>query len=205
VIEDASPEQLEGFAKQRTRWLTAAADLGFAQAANQLGEDAQAAGDLELAYACFSRAARMGLAAGMKNQAFLQMQGKGTEQDVAAGAAASLLAAKAGDSFAMINLAMHCLQGPDGTSDEKAAREWIDRAVATGHWAGALEKALAMLVGNYGFERSEREAHQLLEKAAASRRGDVLYLIAGFYARGDGVAADARMTRPMLAVAWMIA
>ncbi len=181
-------QQLER--QRRSEWLAAAAKGGFAQAENDLGLAAQASKDFAAAIAHYRRAAELGLAEGMKNQAFLLLQGSGAAKDPRGAFELSLRAAEAGDAFAAINVAASLERGWGTDPDPVLSRRWLDRAAATGHWVALLERGMALLRGSYGCAKDQKAALRDLDQAGEVRSAEVLSRLAAFFATGEGVAVD---------------
>lgn len=190
VRTDKPDESLQNKFKDeelRWGWLVKSAEKGFTQAMDEVGRAYQNGRKEKEAYTWYSRAAREGLAAGLRNQGYLKMMGWGTRKDVAESIKTTRKAAEAGDVFAMINMGVYRDRGMGLERDGAKARQWIDRAGDSGHFMGAIEKGLALLAGNYGYKKSEKQGKAYLRKGIESRNGEALLKIASFYARGTGL------------------
>jgi TPR repeat protein len=197
-------------AERRRRHLEAAAEAGFAQACDTLGGDYQhpmavfhQKPDLEKAYAWYERAGRSGLGVALRNQSFFLANGLSADKDEKRALEIALRGAEAGDAMAMINAAMFFRDGTGTQKDVGLARHWIDRAAATGHWAGFLEKGFALQVGAYGYETNRTAGVAEWQKALGTRNCEVLEMLSAFYANG-AVGEPDRKTAVKLAEAAFI-
>lgn len=105
------------------------------------------------------RAANLGSSTGQRYAGYFLVTGIGTAPDVQRGLKLTREAADGGDAFAMINMAVFHTQGAGVTQDAAQAKPWIERAAATGHWMGQLEKGAGKMLGVYGFRIGMLRAH----------------------------------------------
>jgi len=171
----------------RSERLLKSAQRGVAQAMDEIGEAHQASENWNSAYEFYERAAKSGLAAGLKNQGYLMMEGKGCTKNVEQAVKLTLEAAERGDIYATINIGMFHERGMGREKSSVEARKWIDRAAASGNYEGCFEKGLALLMGHYGYEKDPVKAKALLQQAADSGACTALYRIANWYGRGIGL------------------
>ena len=190
----ANPREIDIVSERQKRqdWLTKSAERGFAQACNELGRQSQKKQDLANALVWYKRSAEIGLAEGMKNVGALLMAGQGAERDATAAAEVTLEAAKRGDVFAMVNLAVWYDRGWGVESNREAARDWIMKAAQTGHWMGPMECGLALLTGNYGFQVDRPRGMRQLQRAVETGCKYPLSTIAGWYAAGSCIGQDGK-------------
>lgn len=172
---------------RRSERLTRSAERGVAQALNEIGEAHQESENWNSAYEFYARAAKSGLAAGLKNQGFMVMEGRGCTKNQEQALKLTQDAAERGDIYAIINVGMFCERGMGREKSSVEARKWIDRAAASGHYDGAFEKGLALLMGNYGYEKNPANGIALLQQAASSGSGTALFRLANWYGRGIGL------------------
>jgi TPR repeat protein len=176
--------------KQRSDRLRAAAAGGFAQACGQIGQDYQKAKEDKKAYEWFAKAAKLGLASGMKDQGFLLFSGRGVERDAEEGLKITRQAADRGDVFAILNMAAFYARGLGVDKDQETARQWLDKAVKSGNYWGRLENSLALATGRYGSKPDKKAAVQEMGRALETRNREVLEVLASWYAEGEVVDAD---------------
>ncbi len=190
-IHGKTPEDIfkQDEENRKRNWdhLCDAAENGVAEACDTIGAGYQADNDMKLAYEWYGKAAKMGLASGLKNQAFLLLRGLGAEKDEKLAARIMTDAAERGDVFAMVNLGVFYDRGMGVKPSQKAAQKWIDRAAGSGHWMGLIEKGLALLQGTYGYKKNVKEGQELLQKAVQTQSPDVLLRIANWYVAGNGL------------------
>jgi TPR repeat protein len=164
-----------------------AADAGFAQACAEVAGDYQKQGKTEEAFRWFRTAAALGLAEGMRGAGFLLTGRPVTDEHTRNGVDFTRQGAEAGDAFAMINLAVFHARGLVVPRSTEQAQGWLDRAAATGHWAGLIEKGTALLRGSYEYPVSEAEGKRLLQEAVQTGHSDLLWRLARFYGEGFGL------------------
>lgn len=190
IVEHALDEGLswkERELERRWQQRRRAAEVGVAQACAELASDYQRAGNTEEAFRWFRTAATLGLAEGMRGAGFLITNRPFTDEHTPAGVEFARQAAAAGDAFAMINLTVFHERGLVVERSSERARHWLDRAAAVGHWAGLLEKGLAVLRGSYAYPVNEVEGKQLLQEAVLTGHAETLWRLACFYREGIGV------------------
>jgi TPR repeat protein len=164
------------------RLLEESAGDGCAQACQDLANAHGSAGRVAEAARWHARAAELGLAEGMAALGALLGRGVGVTKDVRRGLELTRTAAEADDVFALIDLATASLSGKL-PRDEAAAREWIERAAATGHWAGYLEKGRALCRGWYGFPEEPAAGKRVLQEGARTGHREFLWEMARGYWR----------------------
>jgi TPR repeat protein len=180
-------------AQRRWELLRRSAEAGMAQAYADTGRVFQKQGNAQQAYLAFRQAGNMGLAEGKRGAGFLMGRGEGVPQDPAGEAALALEAANAGDAFAMINMAVFHFRGIGVEKNEALARQWIDRAAVTGHWAGFDEKGRALLNGEYGYAIDESAGKRLLQQGVSTGHSAYLLRLANFYVHGFCLRQDTRL------------
>jgi TPR repeat protein len=173
--------------RQRWAWLNAAAQRSFAQACIDVGNAHRNAGKMEEACRWYWQAASLGSAEGKTAYGFLLGQGQGVARDQAREVELNRSAAEEQWVFAMINLGVFYDRGLGVAQDQSAAREWIDRAAATGHWAGFFEKGSALLRGAYGYPVDREGGLRLLQEGVKTGHADFLFKVAELYANGFGL------------------
>ena len=177
-------EREGGWEGRRRSLLAKAAEGGCAQAMNDLGRAHQDLREDAEAYAFYERAAKSGLAAGLRNQGYMMMTGRGVERDAEEAFRIGRKGAENGDTFAMVNVAVYYDKGMGVKVDPVKARAWIAKAAETGHWVGAMEMAGGYLEGHYGFKKDAVKGKEWATKAIETRQADVLNRFANFYYRG---------------------
>ncbi len=190
IVEHTLAEGLSWKQRERERRLQQrqqAADVGFAQACAELAGDYQRQGNTEQAFQWFRTAAALGLAEGMRGAGFLITNRPFTDEHTANGVEFARQGAEAGDAFAMINLAVFHDRGLGVEQSPAQAQHWMDGAACSGHWAGLLEKGMALLRGAYGYPVNEAEGKRLLQEAVQTGCSDLLWRLARFYGEGFGV------------------
>jgi TPR repeat protein len=183
----------QGQAAQRWQLLCQAADVGFAQAMADIGRTYQQRRDFARAYQCYRMAGNLGLAEGKRGAGWLMGRGEGVAQDHAGEAVLNHEAAEAGDAFAMLNLGVFYFQGIGVETNETRAREWIDRAAQTGHWAGFSVRGMALLRGDYGYPIDETEGKRMLQQGVLTGHSAFLLQLANSYLQGHGVRKDVHL------------
>jgi TPR repeat protein len=180
-------------AQRRWQFLCQAADVSFAQAIADIGRAYQQQNDFARAFQCFRLAGNLGLAEGKRGAGWLMGRGEGVEKDAAGEAALNHEAANAGDVFARLNLGVFYFKGIGVPKDEVQARQWIDRAAETGHWAGFDEKGRALLSGEYGYAIDETEGKRLLQQGVQTGHSAYLLRVANFYLQGFCLRQDTKL------------
>ena len=188
----------------RQKHLESAADAGLAEACNRLGLDCQEKRDYKQAYEWFERAARTGLAAGLRNQSFLLSKGLGIKKDEKLALELAARGAEAGDCMSRINLAMHHEKGWGTAQDSATARKHVDLAASTGHWMGHLEKGFALHMGNYGFDVNHEAGNSEFQKALDTRNREVLETLSQVYAQGHAVERNEQLAADMATAAFVL-
>jgi TPR repeat protein len=182
-FQKAEQDQLDG-------WLLRAAEQGFAQAANDMGNKIQQDMEYRKAWNWYDKAAKKGLAEAWRAKGFFFMEGLGVPRNREEGYAETLEAAERGDAFAMVSLATYLENGWGTKKNPKQAAAWIEKAGQTGHWIGYLEEAQGHLRGVHGLEKDEKKALVSMRRALETRNRDVLEILTGWYVSGKGVARD---------------
>ena len=94
--------------------------------------------------------------------------------------------AKAGDTYAQVQLGMCYEQGDGVQADEKSALYWYDKAAAKGHPYGQALAAMMYLQGR-GTEVNEAKAFQLAQSSANKSNAYGEYVLGACYLYGLGV------------------
>jgi TPR repeat protein len=193
VPENTTYKEFESKNKKLKRErLEQAASAGCGQACDQLAKEFQDAEDYKQAFLWYDKACELGHPGGMRSKGFLLMEGLGAAKDVPAAFALGVRAAEAGDAFAMINVAVYYDRGLGTEKDQKKAQAWLDKAAASGHWAGRLERGMAHFKGMYGLAIDPKAGEEDWRQGHALRHRAMLDYLARFYAQGIGVAEDGK-------------
>ena len=193
-VDDPDQSMAEKRRLRTLRWdrLLGSAKRGFAQSMNEVGEAYQSGDDAAKAYQWYERAAKSGLAAGLKNQGFFLSQGRGCNKDPVRGLEVTKQAAEGRDVYAAINMAVFFDRGIGCEANKTEARKWIECAVKTGSYEGYFEKGLSLLEGNYGYTVDRKKGLILLQRAADTGSSAALYRLANWYARGIGLTKNGK-------------
>ena len=186
--------------KNSSEYLADSARKGFAQAMVEVGSSYQKTEPAK-ALEFFLKAARSGLAGGMKDVGFFYAQGIGTEQDSEKAYQWTRKAADLGDIYATLNMSafFQRLQLPGSSVEE--ARKYVEKAA---HPIGKVEKAINVWKGINGYEKNREESQDLLQEAARSGSGFLLGQIAYFFTDGDlGVPKNYRKAIEFGKAAWV--
>lgn len=124
------------------------------------------AGNYEAAFKGFSKLAKHGDLAAMRNVALMQRKGLGTDKDPEAALSLYRYVAAAGLPTAQYDLAMMLLHGEAGDPDPKHAAQWFAAAAEANHPLAQYELGKLFEDGN-GVDKNLASARKLYEKAAA--------------------------------------
>jgi TPR repeat protein len=194
-------EALKVLGKSSRERLFAAAEAGFAQAMCEAGVLLQKDEPVK-AMAWYQKAAELGLAEAMKDVGYLLSSGLGGTRDPAEALRWTRKAAGLGDVDAMLNIVacFEFLHLPGITGEEVVS--WINKAGATGHPIGLLEKGTALLRGTHGFKPDPAAGMALLQKAAGTGYPFVLGQLATCYGEGKGLPQNPRKAAEFAKAAW---
>lgn len=133
---------------EAVKWYRAAAEVGHVDATSMLGQCYYLGSGLEVDYAaafrCFSYAAEKNHSRAIAWVALCYGAGKGVGVDLKQYAANARRAAEMGDAFGMRTYGSALLYGEGASVDERAGRDWLNKAVQTDTtWAEDVKAILA--------------------------------------------------------------
>ena len=201
-VERASSRGVSANAAERllaegTACFKRAAELGDANGNYNLGaclSRGAASADADgQAFACFRKAAEKGHTEAINSIGSFFREGRSVPRDLAAAAKWFKKSADCGNAYGAFNYALALRRGEGVEKDPKAAAEWFRRAADGGCEEAEVAYAVALFKGD-GVDANAAEAFRRFRIAAEKGNAAAMDNLAACYARGQGAAADERLS-----------
>ncbi|OJW66844.1 MAG: hypothetical protein BGO68_03665 [Candidatus Amoebophilus sp. 36-38] len=184
--EDRREGEIEEANRKKLKELEKAAEQGYAEAQNELGDMYYYAGNYKKAREWYQKASKQGDAAAQCNLGVMYANGRGVGEDKGKGVAWFQKAADQGYASAQYNLGVMYANGRGVEEDEGKAVAWFQKAAEQGQ-ASAQYNLAVMYKNGSGVEKDERKAVAWFQKAAEQGHRDAQNVLGWMYYRGTVV------------------